>query len=61
MKTQEQIQERIDWANKRLTELNSRLSQENGKMFPNKETIKLIRELMNEENAAIVNLSWVLI
>lgn len=61
MKTQEQIQERIDWASKRLTELNSRLSQENGKMFPNKETIKLIRELMNEENAAIVFLSWTLI
>ncbi len=61
MKTQEQIQERIDWANQRLTRLDAKLAEEQRKMFPNEGTIKLIKQLMYEENAAIVHLSWVLI
>jgi hypothetical protein len=61
MKTEEEITERLEIHNQRLTLYHNRYMDENSKTFKNKELIKFLLEQKMEEQAAIVHLSWVLI
>jgi len=61
MKTEKEIEERISIHQDRSAKLMELLVEERMKIFPNKGVVLSLRKQMDEENMAIVYLSWVLI
>ncbi len=61
MKTEKEIRDRIELHRQKLTILNNYISQEYKKLFQNKRLIAQLKKQMDDENAAIMYLSWVLI
>lgn len=61
MKTQKEIQTRIDFLWERVSEIESAISEENARWFPNKPAIAYLRKLADDHKAEVVHLSWVLI
>lgn len=61
MKTQKEIEDRIEIHNRLLSDVDVRLRDEQFKIIKNKELIRYLTEKRLEEQAAIVYLSWTLI
>lgn len=61
MKTQEQIQQQIDFLWKRVEQIESAIDEETKRWFPNKVAISYLRKLSDDCKAEVVHLSWVLI
>lgn len=61
MKTQKEIQTRIDFLCERVAEIESAISEENARWFPNKTAITYLRKLADDHRAEVVHLSWVLV
>lgn len=60
MKTQKEIQTRIDFLWERIKEIEQAIDEENARWFPNKVAIAYLRKIASESKAEIVHLSWVL-
>lgn len=61
MKTEKEIQNRIDFLWERVTQIEDSISQENLRWFPNHKAISYLRKVIDESKAEIVHLSWTLI
>ena len=61
MKTQKEIEDRLEMHQARAGEIMKLLGEEQVKIFKNQGTIALLQKQLYEENCAIVHLSWTLI
>lgn len=61
MKTQEEIQGRIDLLWAKIENMEVAINEENKRLFPNKRAIKFIRKLIDDMKSEVVHLSWILI
>lgn len=61
MKTQKEIQDRIDWLWVKITEYQKSIDEESVRWFPNKMAISFIQKNIDDMKAEVVHLSWVLI
>ena len=60
MKTQEQIQERINFLWERIKVIEQAIDEKNASWFPNRGAITYLRKIASECKAEIVHLSWVI-